>query len=110
MFVRKVAVRLKPNSLEKFKHLMERDILPWLRSQEGFVDLIMLAAPDGSEVQSISFWEHEGSASTYSSSGYPAVVKILEGLLDTVPFVKTFAVVSSTVDRLAPRDTPALTG
>jgi hypothetical protein len=45
MFARKVAARLKPNSLTEFTNLMEHEILPWLRKQEGFLDLITLAAP-----------------------------------------------------------------
>ena len=30
MFARKVAARLKPNSLTEFIDLMEREIVPWL--------------------------------------------------------------------------------
>ncbi|HET6175629.1 MAG TPA: hypothetical protein VFE61_01775 [Candidatus Sulfotelmatobacter sp.] len=99
MFARKVAVRLKPNSLKEFAGLMECGILPWLRKQEGFLDLIVLAAPDGSEVATISFWDHEGSASAYNSTGYPEVLKLLGRLLDGAPYVKTFDVISSTFPR-----------
>ena len=35
MFARKVAARLKPNSLTEFTNLMECEILSWLRKQEG---------------------------------------------------------------------------
>ncbi len=96
MFARKVSVRLLPNSLQRFSTLMEGEILPWLRQQEGFLDLITLAAPDGSEVATISFWDHEGNAQLYSLSGYPQVLQVLEELLDGIPYVKTFEVVSST--------------
>jgi heme-degrading monooxygenase HmoA len=71
MFVRKVAVRLKPNSLTEFTNLIEYEILPWLRTQEGFRGLITLAVPDGREVATISFWEHQRDAQAYDSSGYP---------------------------------------
>jgi len=96
------AVRLKPNSLTKFANLMECEILPWLRKQDGFLDLIMLAAPDGREVATISFWDHEGNAQAYNSSGYPAVLKILANLLDGAPYLKTFNVVTSTFQTVAP--------
>jgi len=99
MFARKVAVRLNPNSLRQFITLMEGEILPWLRQQEGFLDLIVLAASDGSEVATLSFWDQEGSAQFYNSAGYPQVLKMLEELLDGIPYVKTFAVVSSTFHR-----------
>jgi hypothetical protein len=58
IFARKVAARLKPNSLTEFANLMEGEILPWLRKQEGFLDLIMLVVPDGREVAAISLWDH----------------------------------------------------
>ena len=96
MFVRKVALRLRANSLKQFMSLMECEILPWLRKQEGFLDLITLAAPDGSEVATISFWDRQGDAQAYNSSGYPEALKILEKLLDGVPYLKTFEVVGST--------------
>ena len=101
MFARKVAARLKPNSLKQFTNIIEREVLPWLRTQEGFLDLITLAVPDGSEVTTISFWDQEGNAQAYHSSGYPEVLKILGKLLDGTPYVKTFDVVSSTLQKTA---------
>jgi heme-degrading monooxygenase HmoA len=99
MFARKVAARLKPNSLTKFTNLMECEILPWLRKQEGFLDLITLATRDGREVATISFWDHQGNARAYNSYGYPEALKILEEILEGAPYVKTFEVVSSTFRR-----------
>jgi heme-degrading monooxygenase HmoA len=96
MFARKVAARLKPNSLTKFTNLMECEILPWLQKQEGFRDLITLASRDGREVATISFWDNKGNAQAYNSYGYPEALKILEEMLDGAPYVKTFDVVSST--------------
>jgi hypothetical protein len=96
MFARKVAALLKPNAIPEFTNLMESEILPWLRKQEGFLDLITLAVPDSREVATISFWEHQTNAEAYNTSGYPQVLDILEKLLDAGPYVKTFDVVSST--------------
>ncbi len=85
---------------------MECKILPWLRKQEGFLDLIILALPNGSEVATISFWDQEANAQAYSSSGYPEVLQILEELLDGIPYVKTFEVVSSTFETITRRPRP----
>lgn len=101
MVARKVAARLKPNSLTEFTNLMECAILPWLQKQEGFLDLITLAIPGGREVATISFWDHKGNVEAYNSSCYPEVLKILAKLLDGTPYVKTFDVVSSTFQRVA---------
>jgi hypothetical protein len=100
MFARKVAARLKPNSLTEFIDLMEREIVPWLWKQEGFVDLITLAAPDGVEVATISFWDRNGNVQAYDSSGYPEMLKILAQILDGTPYVKNFEVVRSTFQRV----------
>ena len=102
MFARKVAVRLKPNSLPEFTNLMNREILPWLRRQEGFLDLIILAVTDSTEVATISFWDHKRNAEAYNSTGYPEALKLLEQLLDATPYVKTFDVLSSTLQSIAP--------
>lgn len=99
MFARKVAAQLKPNSLTEFTALMECEILPWLQKQEGFVDLIILVVPGGREVTAISFWDERCDAQRYHSSGYPEVLKSLEKLLDGPPYVKTFEVVSSTLQK-----------
>jgi hypothetical protein len=106
MFARKVAARLKPNSLTEFTSLMEREILPWLREQEGFLDLIILAAPNGGEVATISFWDHKTNAEAYHSTGYPQVLNTLGELLDGNPYLKTFDVVSTTLQRLRPAPPP----
>jgi|ERR1700733_973073 len=100
MFARRVSARLKANSLTEFTNLMECEILPWLRKQEGFLDLIMLVAPDGREVTAISFWDRRGSVQKYHSSGYAEVLRTLEKLLEGAPQVKTFNVVTSTLHKL----------
>lgn len=96
MFVRKVSVRLKEHSLKQFTNLMKSEILPWLRMQEGFRDLILLRVTDSTEIAALSFWDHKSNAEAYDSCGYPRMLKILEDLLDGTPYVKTFEVVSST--------------
>ncbi len=101
MFARKVSVRLKSDSLGKFTDVMEREILPWLRRQKGFLDLITLALTDGSEVATISFWDHQDNAQAYNASGFPQVSEVLEEILDGIPYVKNFEVVSSTLHAVA---------
>jgi hypothetical protein len=61
----------------------------------------LLAVPGGREVVAISFWEQKENAQAYNSTGYPEVLKILEKFLDGTPHVRTFDVVSSTVQKVA---------
>jgi hypothetical protein len=102
MFARKVAARLKPNSLPEFTNLMSSEILPWLRTQDGFLDLITLAAPDASEVATITFWKDRTTAHSCECTHHPQVLKILEDVLDSAPYMKTFDVVASTLHRVLP--------
>jgi heme-degrading monooxygenase HmoA len=101
MFVRKVAARLKPDALGEFTSVMETKILPWLRQQKGFVDLIILAMHGSDEVATISFWNHESDAAAWAAN-FPEAVEILARLLDGAPYVKTFDVVSSTLHERVP--------
>lgn len=102
MFVRKVAVRLKLDALESFRHLVKSEILPWLRQQEGFMELIVLVSLDRREVQALSFWEQEGNAQACNSGGCPAgMIDHLDALVDGGVHGKVFEVVSSTLARFA---------
>ena len=100
MFARKVTARLKPKTLPEFTSIVENEILPWLRRQEGFVDLIVLVIRDIDEVTTISFWRQEANAEAWAAGGFPGAAKILERLLDGASYLKTFDVVSSTVHEL----------
>jgi heme-degrading monooxygenase HmoA len=101
MFARKVVASLEPNTLLEFINLMEKEILPWLRKQEGFLDLIVLALREGEEVATISFWDHEADAEMWATTGFPEAAGILSKLIHAGPYVKTFEVVSSTVHEQA---------
>ncbi|HLV89399.1 MAG TPA: hypothetical protein VKV39_20610 [Candidatus Sulfotelmatobacter sp.] len=101
MIARKVYVHLKPNCLVAFTQFMEKEILPWLRRQEGFLELLTMAAPDGLEIQILSFWDHTGKAEDYNALDYPPeVLKTLALLLDGITYGRTFEVVSSTIGTL----------
>ena len=102
MFARHVAVKLKPGTLAEFTRVMDDEILPWLRKQKGFLDTITLAVPSGREIVSISFWDQEENAQLYNSMSYPAALEILRKILAGTPQVKTFDVVSSTLQKVAP--------
>ena len=102
MFARHVAVKLKPGTLAEFTKVMDNEILPWLRKQKGFLDTITLAVPGGREIVSISFWDQEENAQLYNSVSYPEALQILKNVLAGTPQVRTFDVVSSTLQKVGP--------
>jgi len=46
MFAREVVLQLKPNVVKEFPVTFEKEILPLLRKQKGFLDELLLVTPE----------------------------------------------------------------
>ena len=103
MFARHVSFRLKPNSTADFTRIIENEILPLLRKQNGFRDEITFVAPGGTEVIGISLWDEKQSAETYNRTTYSEVLKALAKVVEGTPEVKTFEVGNSTFHKIGAR-------
>ena len=101
MFTRHVIMEVKPNAATEFTNVIDNKIVPVLRKQKGFRDLITFAAPDRSEAIAISFWDTKEEAEAYNISVYPEVLKNLAGMVEGTPRVGTAEVVTSTFQKLA---------
>src|SRR6476646_11458874 len=101
MFTRHVIMELKPNSTTEFANVIDNKVLPLLRKQKGFRDLITFAAPDRSEAIAISFWDAKEEAEAYNLSGYPEVLKTLTSLVEGTPRVGLAELATSTLHKLA---------
>ena len=101
MFTRHVIMELKPNAATEFANVIDSKVLPLLRKQKGFRDLISFVAPDRSEGIAISFWDTKKEAEAYNVTGYPEVLEALTGIIEGTPRVGTAEVVSSTFQKLA---------
>ena len=101
MFTRHVMMNLKPNTATAFSDVIEGKVLPLLRKQKGFRDLITFLAPDRSEAIAISFWDTKENAEAYNASGYPEVLKTLSNLVEGTPSLGAAEVATSTFEKLA---------
>jgi hypothetical protein len=101
MFVRKVTTLLKPDSISKFSLLMEQEVIPMLRKQDGFQDELTFFAPSEDAVTSISLWDKASSAELYSQRTFPVVLKMFAGLIEGTPKVDTYEVLNSTFHQIA---------
>jgi heme-degrading monooxygenase HmoA len=101
MFTRHVIMELKPNVTTEFINAVDSKVLPLLRKQKGFRDLITFGAPDRSEAIAISFWDTKEEAEAYNVTGYPEVLKTLTGMVEGTPRVGLAEVVTSTFQKLA---------
>jgi len=94
-------MKLKANSAPEFARVIENEILPLLRKQQGFSDEITFVAPERSEAQAISFWETKENAEAYNRTGYPEILKTLAKVIEGTPKVETFELSNSTLHKLA---------
>jgi hypothetical protein len=101
MFARHVVVRLKAKAAPEFTRLMEREVIPMLRKQKGFLDEIVFISPDLTEAVGNSFWETQADAEAYSRKGYPEVIRSLETVVAGTPTVGTATVSNSTFHKIA---------
>ena len=101
MVARKVTALLKPNSISRFSLLMEQQVIPMLRKQNGFQDVLTFFAPGADAVTAISLWDSDSNAEIYSRATYHEVLKRLAALLEGTPKVDTYDVLNSTFHKIA---------
>jgi len=101
MFARHVVVRLKAKAAPEFTRLVEKEIIPMLRKQKGFLDEIVFISPDLTEAVGNSFWKTQADAEAYSRRVYLEVVKSLETVVAGTPTVGTANVSNSTFHKIA---------
>lgn len=101
MFTRHVIVRLKAKTAPEFTRLVEKEVIPMLRKQKGFLDIVTCISPDLTEAVSNSFWETKADAEAYNRTGYAQVMKSLETVVEGNPTIGTANVSNSTFHKIA---------
>jgi hypothetical protein len=92
MFTRHLTFQIKNNFVPEFPRVIEKEVLPLLRRQKGFLDELILLTPGKTEAVAISLWENKEFAEIYNRDFYPEVNKILNKYIEGLPVVKTFEV------------------
>jgi hypothetical protein len=100
MIARKVSLQLKPHAAAELVRILDKEVIPLLRKQSGFVDEIAFATKNGKEAFGISLWDRKESADAYDRGAYPRIAKMIEALLEGTPTVETFEVTNSTFHRI----------
>lgn len=104
MYARNVQLNLKTNSQSEFVRMLETDVLPVLRKQDGFRDEITCVAPNGTDALTISLWEKRENADAFGRDTYPAVLQSLSTVIDGTPRVQTYEVKNSTFHKIASKN------
>jgi len=101
MYTRNVRIKLKANGAPEFTRILENEIIPLLRKQEGFQDEMLFVAPQRNEAIAISFWDKQVHAEAYNHIAYLDVLRILSKVVEEMPIVETFEVANSTSHEIA---------
>jgi len=101
VYARNVTLNLKANSAPEFTRMLETDVLPVLRKQNGFKDEITFVAENGKEALAISLWENKENAEVYSRDTYPALLRGLANIVEGTPQVEAYEVANSTFHKIA---------
>ena len=101
MFTRHVVMQLKPKTAPEFTRLIEKEVIPMLRKQKGFLDEVTFISPDLTEAVGNSYWETKEDAEAYNRTTYPMVMKSLESVVNGTPTVGTANVSNSTFHKIA---------
>lgn len=100
MFARRLSIQLQPNKFAEFTKVLENEVIPLLRKQQGFRDEITFAGSDNVKVMAISLWDTEENAATYDGGAYKDVLKMLNKLIAGTPKVGTTEVIHSTFHQI----------
>ncbi len=93
MIARHIEVNLKPEKIVEFKNLYEREILPLLRKETGFLDSITLTPEnDNQRTVTISLWRTKLDCENYHKKDYPRVLDMLRPFLRDTPKIEYFNV------------------
>jgi quinol monooxygenase YgiN len=101
MFTRIVECYVKNDKRQDFKDTLQQHVLPILRSQPGFVDLLALSSDDEPDrTVSISIWKSRADAERYHRDHFQEVTDALRPLLRDEPSVELYNVETSTAHRI----------
>jgi heme-degrading monooxygenase HmoA len=96
MFVRNVSVHLKPSMMNEYTKTFQNDVLPLLRKQKGFQNVVSFGNPTGLDVTTISLWDTRENAELYGKNSYPEAIRLLDKVIDGTPRVRSEEVIHST--------------
>ena len=93
MFSRVVAVKSKPGKAREFAKTIRDKILPILKGQPGFVDVILLSSnTEADQLLALSFWKSQQDAERYTHEEYPRINELISHLVESPPVSRTFDV------------------
>lgn len=93
MYARLTFAKTLPEQFDRLRKIYNEEIVPAVRQQKGFMNIILLEPTDKAEdFISMTQWENKEFADQYEASGlYKELVGKLKDLLVKEPVLKTYA-------------------
>ena len=101
MFTRRLVMNLRPDSASELARVTENEILPLLRRQKGFRNVVTSIDSARSRAVSYTCWETKEDAEAYHRTGHQVSLKSLINVVVGLPRVETFELSDSTFHELA---------
>jgi heme-degrading monooxygenase HmoA len=97
MIARHIEVNLKPEKFAEFKTLYEREVLPLLKRETGFLDSITLAPENlHDRTVTITLWRTRADCDNYHTRDYPKILDMLRPFITDTPKLTYFIVEHTT--------------
>jgi hypothetical protein len=91
MYARKVSLSLKSEFASQFLKKLEYEVVPFFRTQKGFLDHLIIISDSGSLIYVYTFWDNDEAAERYDCTTLPVLNKLLAGVVDGDLRVHAFA-------------------
>ena len=96
MFTRRLVMSLRPDSASELARVTENELVPLLRKQKGFREVVTSIDSGRSRAVSYTCWETKEDADAYHRTGHQASLKSLVNVVVGIPRVETFELSDST--------------
>ncbi len=100
MFSRIVQCTLKNNRIDEARQTFSTEVIPQLRKQPGFIDLLESLDPNTGRFICTSLWRTREDADRYHNSEYNRNLTRMRDFLEEEPTVDTLQVETSTVHNI----------
>lgn len=101
MIARHIEVNLKPEKFIEFKTLYEKEILPLMKRQTGFLDSISLVPENVNDKSvTISLWRTKQDCENYHKKEFPRILEMVKPFLKDTPKIEYFNVEYATFRRV----------
>lgn len=101
MYSRIVDCHLRTDRLPDARRTLDSELIPQLRKQPGFVDVIESLDATTGHFVCMSLWKTREEADRYGNTEFPRAAEKLEEFIADEPRVSTMQVETSTIHRIA---------